>query len=621
MPARSKLAEPTARQTEKEERQEQLRKARKRQARHMETISQLDGNNCSLDGILLTRRLPAYPAYDESPHKRRKLRHDPKKKKLARRAQCTKNKKQPRSKKPPPPSSSPLPSTSTSPSPTPSPSSSPSPRYLPSPAGTTLPDQRPTPCAAPRTVLDTSSRKLNELPAEILDEILRYRLLWPHDIVVFNGWERVYPRSRPRLDLSILYTCRTLRDQGLRILYGENQFEYNLRDPLRSHSHTNRVLDQVFGHSIMPINKYGHLIRYIKIKVHHRRLHLFEQRESFEKAILKFLPGGGLAHPANLHTITLEVPALCNKDLEPDPMMLDEEPTAQQPNEVPIYWYLRRGSRVGDALPKIRTQWVRVLAYDRYDKCWETKVDLRYFRKDEQMRLEYMARSEGKKPSTVDFGNNLGITSEPGADTSYRTKDVEAMEKLWSRQVEEGVAGLNNLAGRIERLAIDPDLVVDKLGVWRPVNTTNGRGPKISDTSGFVSLPSNWREASSRTNGRPRRARITAARTQLDKSPSPGIQSKKRPRNKVKSKAKPRTTGKTGCGDKSILNTGDTVKEAKLLEAQQAIQGKGTNRNMSGMLTEEWLESLPVGVTKDSEGSQCEEFEDYKELDTGTTEV
>ncbi|KAI0801684.1 hypothetical protein GGR55DRAFT_464062 [Xylaria sp. FL0064] len=605
MPARSKQAEPTARQKEKEERQEKLRKARKRQARHMETISQLDENNCSLDGILFTRRRPAYPAYDESSHKRRKLRHGPKTKKLAHRAQCMK-KNQLRLKKPPPPSPPPLPS----------PPRSSSPRRLPSPADTPLPDQRPAPCPAPRTVFETSSRKLTELPTEILDEILRYRLLWPHDIVVFNGWKYVYPRSRPRLDLSILYTCRMLRDQGLRILYGENQFEYNLRDPLKSHIHTTKVLEKVFGNSIMPINKYGHLIRYIKIKVHHSRLRLYHQRHSFENAILKFIPGKGLAHTANLHTITLEVPALCNKDIP------EEKPKAQQqPDEVPIYWYLRRGSRVGDALFKIRTQWVRVLAYDRHDRCWETEVDLRYFHKDEQMRFEYMTQSEKKKRSTVDLGDNLGTTIEPGADTSYRTKDVEAMEKIWGREVEEGVAGLNNLAGRIERLAIDPDLVVDKLGVWRPVDTTNSRGPKISDTSGLVSLPSNWREPSSRTNGRPRRARTTAARSQLDKGPRPGIQSKKRPRNKVKSKAKPRITGETGCGDLSILKTGDTAKEAKLLEAQQAIQGKATNRNMGGMLTEEWLESLPAVGTKDSEGSQYEKFEEHEELDMGGLEV
>ncbi|KAI0434703.1 hypothetical protein F5Y09DRAFT_337370 [Xylaria sp. FL1042] len=593
MPAKSKQKEPTEAQTKREERQEKLRQAKKRQARYMETIAQLDENNCSLREILFTRGRPAYPAYDDSPQKRRKLRHHPKVKKLARRARGA---KKPGLKK----------------------------RTEPSPVSTPI-----------HTVSLTPSCKLTELPTEILDEILRYRLLWPHEIVVFNGWERVYPRSRPRLDLSILYTCRMLRDQGLRILYGENQFEYNLRDPAKSHGHTNPVLDQVFGNSVVPINKYGHLIRYVKVKVHRNRLHFDHQRLSFERAILKFLPGGDLAHPANLHTLTLEVPALCNKDLEEDFMVLKEDSTmleedsmmleekfiAQKPDEVPICKYLRRGSKVGDALFKIRTQWVHVLAYDKYHKCWETRLDLRYFHKDEQMKLEYMALSENKKRSTTDVVNNLSIAIEPGADTSYRTKDVEAMEKFWGREVKDAVAGLSNLAGRIERLAIDPDLVIGKLGIWRPVDTTKSRGPRNNDRNGLVSLPSNWREPSSRINTRSGRGRTIPVRSNLDKSPSSGVQTKSKAKNKAKSNEKPRTTGKTRRGDLSILNTGDTVNEAKLLEAQQDIQEKETDANRSGMLTESWLESQLALSTENFEGSQYEEFDGCEELDTCIPEV
>ncbi len=400
-----------------------------------------------------------------------------------------------------------------------------------------------------------------------------------------------------------------LRDQGLRILFGENQFTYDLRDPAASHSHTHTVLDRVFGNSVVPINEYGHLIRHIRVKVHRSRLHFNEHRLNFERAILKFLPGGDLARPANLHTLTLEVPAVCNDDLELDS-------TTQEPNEVPICRYLREGSRVGDALFKIRPQWLRVLAWDRFNKCWETEFDLRYFHKDEQMRLEYTTLGDDKKDSTVDITNDQRTARDRGAATRYRTKDVEAMEKLWDRKVENAMAGLRNLAWRIERLAIDPDMVVDKLGLWRPVATLRNHDSKSNGRDGLVSLPSNWREPSYRTDMRSSRGRIAPARCNLDISPSPGIPAKSKAEPRAKSNTKARTMTKTSLDDLSILKVGDAAKEAKLLEAQQDLREKETEPRKGGMLTTGWLENIPEYGTEDAGGPVH-----GHELETSTPEV
>lgn len=403
----------------------------------------------------------------------------------------------------------------------------------------------------------------------------------------------MYPRSRPRLQVSILCTCKLLKNRGLPILFSENTFAYDLRDPNVSHGHTNTVIDKVFDGCDVPINEYGHLIRYIRIKVHRNRLHLNECRRAFESAILKFLPSGGLAHPANFHTLTLEVPAVCKEDLEPNSDL-------QEPKSVPICQYLLEDSRVGKALLEIRTQWVRVLAWDRFGECWETDIDMRSLFRYEEMRLESMARGADKIHETYIAADNQNVSGDPGEATSYNTEDVEAMEKRWSKEIEHSASGLRNLAGRIERLAIDPELVIDKLKVWRRAdNPSNGRGPKRNGEDELVFLPSNFREPSLRSMSdmsfnRGQTAGTcskSAATLGLKLTTKPKARSNK-PKGKANSKAKTttKTTAKLSIVDSGIFHARNDVNEAKLLEAQRGTSKQGKVRNGGGMLTEKTLE-------------------------------
>ncbi|KAH8162117.1 hypothetical protein CIB48_g6131 [Xylaria polymorpha] len=436
-------AELTPTQKKRQERQEKLNVAKKRQARYMETPTELEENGFLAKTALFTRKLTAYPSYDDIPNKRRKLDDGPKTKKLARRAPWDKDSK---FKKP---------------SLTPDP-----------PVGASPRDEDPV----------TAVGRFGNLPVEIRDEILRYLLLWPHEIMVFDGWSRVFPRSRPRLNLSILYTCQVLREQGLRILFGENKFTYDSKDPAACHDHTTPVLDKVFGNSVVPINEYGHLIRHVKIRMHRSRLHFNEHRRNFENALLKFIPGGGLAHAANLHTLTLEIPAETNSDLGCRSGM-------GKSTDVPICKYLQKGSRLIDALFQLQIQWVHVLAWDTYGECWQTGVDMRYFAKDEQMRLEHIALSKDQRHSKADSANNQTIPRDAAAAACYRTKDVEAMEELWDKQVNKAVGKLRNLAWRVQGLAVNPELAV-KLKLWKRVDDPAKGGSKIRASSSLASLPS-----------------------------------------------------------------------------------------------------------------------------------
>ncbi|KAJ8113279.1 hypothetical protein ONZ43_g5190 [Nemania bipapillata] len=519
--ARSEGAELTPAQKQKEERRETLQRIKQRQALCREAPSELVDNSFISEETLVIRKRPAYPSYDESHDRREKVGHGPKAKKRARRVPWVKDPGLEKPFSPPDP-----------------------------PVGTSPRDLDPIHAAG----------KFGKLPTELRDQILRYLLVWPHDIPVLYSWERAYPRSRPRLDLSIMYTCRVLRDQGLKILFGENRFEYDVRDPVASHDHTSPVLEKVFGNTVVPINEHGHLIRHIKIKVDRSRIHFNDHRQKFDNSILKFLPGGGLAHKSNLYTVTLEVPAVRNYDVD----------SLRKPDKVPIGRYLQQDSRFINALFKLRVQWVRVLAWDLYEECWETKVDMRDY-------VKMVANK--KKGSTAEGANGIGILGDPVDAAGCITNDTGVMGKLVKSRAKQAMAGLQNLAQRIEDLA-DASETGAQPEFWTKSAGKEVSGPEIGND--LDTLLKHWREPSFGTCTRSSRSRTTT-RSIPDIGPSTvtpmlsGIEA-------MPTAAEP--------GPSNILQARDAEKDAKLLQAQHPIQENESELDEGGMLTEESLESL-----------------------------
>ncbi|KAI2633826.1 hypothetical protein GGS21DRAFT_543746 [Xylaria nigripes] len=425
------------------------------------------------------------------------------------------------------------------------------------------------------------ARSYTELPTEILHKILRYILLSPDEIPVFHGWSLVFPRSRPCLDISILSTCKVLNCQGLQILYGENTFTYNLRDPVESHQHTRPVLDQIYMNCEVPINKYGHLIRHIKVKVLRSHLHFPHHLQKFEESILKFLPGRGLEQDAELHTLILEIPAVCKRDLQ-EPREEDFQSEEDYQNEerntngdgdqdkVPICQYLLEGSKLNEAILELKVQWVRVLACDRNQRFWETVVDMRYFVKDEHMRLEYTVRNNGKVPYPDECPSNPTATNKPAAAASYRPNDLEVRERLWARRVKRAVKRLRKLARRIEDLAIDPDKAVRESRCWRPAVAN-----PLADLDGDpMSRPQNWREYSSDSSGSSDSSDSSETDTPLesDTGENTGNPANNCDTFNIEAIA---TTAETNPNDLTfdVPNTEDFEVEARVLGLQQAMQG------------------------------------------------
>ncbi|KAI1501102.1 hypothetical protein F5X99DRAFT_428692 [Biscogniauxia marginata] len=296
-----------------------------------------------------------------------------------------------------------------------------------------------------------------KLPTEIRDEIFRYLGLCGHEIRVLRGWSLVYPRAKPRLDLAFLYTCKVLRYQGLRILFGENTFLYDLRDPSDGHPATSRVLAAVFGNCVVPINQYGHLVRHVKIRVLANRMNSHGSKENFVNAIRKFLPSGGLLAPANIHTLTIEVTALRQCDLR-------WPGWRSRPDEVPICEFFEHGSRARDALLELQVQWVRVLAHDKDGRLFETVCDLRHVFKQKQMMM---------------------VMQDGGYDEQAPVMDVQPMVELWEHNVRQAKAHLCNLAWRLRSLATDPQKAVNELQLWTEVVAQDNYDPNLVNEDGL----------------------------------------------------------------------------------------------------------------------------------------
>ncbi|KAI1648126.1 uncharacterized protein F4817DRAFT_364536 [Daldinia loculata] len=308
---------------------------------------------------------------------------------------------------------------------------------------------------------------LGRLPTEIRDEILRYILISPRDIAVFRGWTRVYGRRGPKLDLAILYTCRVLWLEGLRILFGENTFLYDIRDPPDYLEMTERIMGRVFLKDKIPIDKYGHLMRYIKINVPANRLNS-TVISNFCNAIRKFVPGHGLAEPAHLHTLTLKIPAVQVRDMGFTDLVED-------PNEVPATRLFNHFTTTRESLMLLNVQYLRILATDSDANLYENVINL---------RCHYMQKQAREDKNGV------------------AVKDAEGAEAYFKKQVKSAKSRVYMLKMAIEMLAVlcpeERDSM--KSEPWKFLGQEK-RGRHI-DSMEVETLPDDWSEASEPASSR-----------------------------------------------------------------------------------------------------------------------
>ncbi|KAI0166839.1 hypothetical protein GGR52DRAFT_76402 [Hypoxylon sp. FL1284] len=293
---------------------------------------------------------------------------------------------------------------------------------------------------------------LGKLPAEVRDKILGYLLVSEEDIRTLKGWSCVYPRNKPNLDVAILRTCSVLYLQGLRILFGENTFLYDIRDPGDHMPQSRLMMNKVYDKCKVPIDKYGHLVRHIKIHVDANRL-THQNMVHFTKAVQKFLPGSGLSQLANIHTLTLDIPVLTQDELK---------------RAVPVWDFL--GDKFKECIYTLSIQFIRIIATmpkndlpgsqrDRYEHV----IDLRYLHKQKQEQGQHYDQTQDQ--------------------------ECPAVKKRFQAMVNTGKSRVYNIPIRVWELTVlGPQKANMKKCFWTLLEQVE------KPTLGGQSLPNNWRD-------------------------------------------------------------------------------------------------------------------------------
>ncbi|EAQ85969.1 hypothetical protein CHGG_07222 [Chaetomium globosum CBS 148.51] len=224
------------------------------------------------------------------------------------------------------------------------------------------------------------------LATETRDKIYRHLLVSPRPIHVRHLWTDVARRSIRRggrgddiggtnIDIGILTVCRRAADEGTRILYSENTFLYQLRDPevvevvtgggRRSKRVANRREQE---NRSINLAKYGNLIRHMAIELEANRT-----ATSYEKlmsaALETLAPNGAESLPSpprplcssiHLHTLTITISPL----FEPSHRIIrvpgNNDTVIREGRFLSMVSFFSRGAPVLKALQRLNVEFLRI---------------------------------------------------------------------------------------------------------------------------------------------------------------------------------------------------------------------------------------------------------------------
>ncbi|KXJ92862.1 hypothetical protein Micbo1qcDRAFT_174007 [Microdochium bolleyi] len=286
---------------------------------------------------------------------------------------------------------------------------------------------------------------LCRLPPELLDEILRYGLLWPRKISLFKGWTVVYPQSKPRLSsLSILRACRHLHSRGASILYGENRFVYEIRDPGELDRDANLLMrGNLYAECGFPFDRHGCRVQHVHIAIEPGRVALAHNRNAFITALEKFLPTsrGSLG---GIHTLTVEIPALIDPAAERMHMGLSEV-------DIPICAFFDKDSRTVETIKRLQPKFLQLrVPSDGHDISPDSD------RNGEGVTRFFYA-------TDVDLRGCFG--EERDHEKTYAT---EQMRKEREKRIVKSKAVITNLSMRLYHLARDQRSPLSR-AMWKEI--------------------------------------------------------------------------------------------------------------------------------------------------------
>jgi hypothetical protein len=207
-----------------------------------------------------------------------------------------------------------------------------------------------------------------DAPVEVRDQIYQLLLISKKPIRVINGWAHVYARHRVDVYCDVIYTCKKVSAEAIRVLYSMNKFSYLVRDDLTNPNHRTSAGFLLGFQRPMDIIKYGHLFRHLELLPERNRYGDY-YRETVGRAIeiLNEIPN------LTLHTFSFSIyPRSTHHQFE----MSNGE--VQRMRSFTFLDWLPRNSVVMRNIEILRTQFVDVTLFTPHGRFLRTRLNMRF---------------------------------------------------------------------------------------------------------------------------------------------------------------------------------------------------------------------------------------------------
>ncbi|ROW11680.1 hypothetical protein VPNG_05647 [Cytospora leucostoma] len=372
--------------------------------------------------------------------------------------------------------------------------------------------KRPSPCKTPRTprpsmivVLRAPPEKLFHislrpervaeipvegkcflftLPLEVRKQIWRHLLLATRPIQVMNGWSQLCRWQQLDLHPAVLAASRAVFDEAVRVLYGENDFRYLVRDKAgmpgrksRWRGRRDRSRDAPNPCAI-DAGKYGRYFRRLELRMERNRM--TAEYDGVLASALDILLGVGV----ELHRLTVDVSPRRQVAEDDDDDDDDDDDTEDETSASMSDWFHPDGE-VNAALKALDTDFIHIHVFtpetdnhasrglrciiDKRREVSELEVLQACDQQHQNQHQQHQHQHQHQQHQQRDDAS--GVVQQPG-DIITSREDMRLL--IQTRQAEAAGRLLDKLHLRIESACRDPGAAVRK-GWFEPLEEAASR--------------------------------------------------------------------------------------------------------------------------------------------------
>lgn len=274
------------------------------------------------------------------------------------------------------------------------------------------------------------------LPLEVRQRIYRHLLRARGPVRVLHGWSRLSRVKQPVLMApAILAVSRSLFGEAVRVLYGENEFRYLMRDPIRE----GEVIQVPSARSIA-VETYARYFRRLEVIVEGNRTGP-EYGDALARALDVLRD-----HGASLYKLTIHV-----------------APCIEEDKAISMAGWFDQGGPVNAALNALSTGFIQIhLSTPKTDSVTAKNLRCIIDKRSEISELEVFQRGYQGSPSLSD--------------------DEEIRRSIQTEQADKAKRQLDQLGSHMSNACDSPEMAIER-GWFEQFEATRGR-PDYADQEG-----------------------------------------------------------------------------------------------------------------------------------------